>query len=307
MPKTVLITGGSGLVGSRLTEILVAAGYTVTHLGRSSNSKKSVKTYIWDIPKGFIEEGALENVNIVIHLAGAGVADKRWTAQRKQEILDSRVASTGLLFEKLAAGNSACETIISASAIGIYGSDTGASWVDETSPVGDGFLAEVTEAWEAQIARFNELKLRVVTLRLGIVLSSRGGAFPKIAQPIQFNAGAVLGSGEQYMSWIHIDDLCQMMKDSGENEQFSGVYNAVAPHPVTNREFTHTLADEMDKKIWLPAVPGWVLKTGMGEMAQIVLGGNRVSCKKIEQAGFQFRYPNLSPAIKAVLGDKGGN
>ena len=242
-----------------------------------------------------------------MHLAGASVAEKKWSEERKQEIIDSRVNTTRLLFDKLAGDGYPCDTVIAASAIGIYGADSGATWVDENSPAGKGFLAKVTELWEREIARFNEINLRVVTLRTGIVLSSRGGAFPKIAQPIKLNLGAVLGSGEQYMSWIHIDDLCHIIKAAIEKLQFSGVYNAVAPAPVTNKEFTRILAKKLNKPLWLPAVPGWVLRASLGEMAQLVLGGNRVSSKKITDHRYSFEYADLPAALEAVLNGENGN
>lgn len=300
MSKTILITGGTGLIGTALTEILLKNDYQVSYLGRGRISKKSVKSYIWNINDGFIEDGAVESANIVIHLAGAGVADKRWTNSRKKEILQSRVQSTRLLFSKLASTNNPCETVISSSAIGIYGIDTGSTWVSEESPAGEGFLAEVTKQWEEQIARFDELKLRVVTLRTGLVLSKKGGALPKIASTVKWYAGAVIGSGRQYMSWIHIEDLCRIMLAAIENGSIGGVYNAVAPTPVTNREFTKTLAQVLNKPILMPAVPGFALKIALGEMAGVVLGGNRVSAEKVLSAGYKFKYPELPSALEEI-------
>jgi len=301
MSKVVLITGASGLVGTKLTEVLLEKGYQVSHLGRSKTSINSIKSYIWDIRSGFIEEGALENANIVVHLAGAGVADKRWTKKRKQEILQSRVRSTSLLHSKLALLNTPCETFIAASAIGIYGLNTGDTWLREEDPSGDGFLAMVTKQWEKEIKRLNELKLRVVTLRTGIALSEKGGALPKIAQSIGLNMGAVLGSGDQYMSWIHIDDLCKLFVKAIEDLDVRGVFNAVAPNPVTNRKFTLTLARVMNKRVWLPSVPGMVLKALLGEIATVVLGGNRVSPSKIQSLGFQFQFEDLEAAFKSII------
>jgi uncharacterized protein (TIGR01777 family) len=306
MPKTVLITGASGLVGTRLTEILLERGYQISHLGRRKTSKKSVKSYTWDITKGFIEEGALENANIVVHLAGAGIADKRWTKKRKEEILQSRVQTTKLLYRKLATVKSPCEAFISASAIGIYGLNTGGAWLSEESPPGNGFLAEVTRHWEREIARFEELKLRVVTLRIGIVLSKRGGALPKLAQSVRMNLGAALGSGKQFMSWIHIDDLCGIIAKAIDDNKLAGIFNAVTPNAVTNEEFTRTMAQVMRKPLWLPAVPGWVLTIMLGEMAQLVLGGNRVAANKIQSLGYEFIFAELRPTLEVLLGKDQG-
>lgn len=302
MPKTVLITGASGLVGSRLTEVLQETGYQVAHLGRYKTSKKLAKSYTWDISKGFIEDGALENANIVVHLAGAGIADSRWTKKRKEEILQSRVQTTELLYRKLATVKSPCEALISASAIGIYGLNTGNSWLSEDALAGDGFLAEVTHRWEREITNFEELKLRVVTLRIGIVLSKRGGALPKLAQSVRMNLGAILGSGRQYMSWIHIDDLCGVIAKAIDDNKLVGIFNAVAPDAVTNEEFTRTMAQVMKKPLWLPAVPGWALTIMLGEMAQLVLGGNRVSANKIRSFGYEFKFGEVLPALEELLG-----
>ena len=300
MSKTVLITGASGLVGTALTEVLLKNHYHVSHLGRSRTSKNSVKSYIWDIKRGFIEEGGIESANIVVHLAGAGVADKPWTESRKQEIMQSRVQSTRLLFEKLASTENQCEAVVAASAIGIYGMNTGADWVDEASSAGSGFLADVVKRWEQEITRFEELNLRVVTLRTGVVLSDEGGALPKIAKPIKMNLGAAIGSGDQYMSWIHMDDLCGIILSAIRDGDYRGIFNAVAPNPVTNKQFTKSLAQVLNKALWLPSVPGMVLKMALGEMAQVVLGGNRVSAKKIVSQGYHFEYADLTPALKAI-------
>ncbi len=301
MGRKVLITGGSGLVGSRLTEMLLNDGYQVAHLSRSKNSQNGVKTYTWDIDNRFVEDGALENANFIIHLAGAGVADKRWTDDRKQIIMHSRVASTSLLREKLASISHECEAVVSASAIGYYGWDTGEAWVDENHQAGEGFLAEVVKAWEHEVNKIREFDLRVAMLRIGIVLSVDGGALKQMMQPVKFSVGAPLGSGDQYMSWIHIDDLCRMFIEALKNPGLKGIYNAVAPNPVTNREFTASLAQELDKPQWMPAVPGWTLKLVLGEMSKMLLGGNRVSCDKIGGQGFRFNFASLEDALKSLL------
>ncbi|MDH3710355.1 MAG: TIGR01777 family oxidoreductase [Cyclobacteriaceae bacterium] len=301
MSKNVLITGASGLVGSRLTSILQERGYQVSSLSRSKKSKNAVKSYTWDISQRFIEEGALENTNIVVHLAGAGVADKRWSKSRKREILTSRKESTALLYQELKSKGQHCHTFVSASAIGYYGWDTKDQWVDEQSAMGAGFLAEVTGEWEEKISKLAELNLRVVTLRIGVVLSVLGGALPKIAQSVKLNAGAPLGNGRQYMSWIHMDDLCEMFVKAIEDPRMTGVYNAVAPHPVTNREFTVALARTLKKPLFLPPVPAWTLRLMLGEMAQLVLGGNRVSSEKIVSHGYNFKFAEVEPALRSLL------
>jgi hypothetical protein len=216
------------------------------------------------------------------------------------------VQTTKLLYRKLATVKSPCEAFISASAIGIYGLNTGGAWLSEESPPGNGFLAEVTRHWEREIARFEELKLRVVTLRIGIVLSKRGGALPKLAQSVRMNLGAALGSGKQFMSWIHIDDLCGIIAKAIDDNKLAGIFNAVTPNAVTNEEFTRTMAQVMRKPLWLPAVPGWVLTIMLGEMAQLVLGGNRVAANKIQSLGYEFIFAELRPTLEVLLGKDQG-
>lgn len=255
----------------------------------------------WDIEKGFIEEAAIQNNDYIIHLAGAGVAEQTWTEKRKQEILNSRTQSTELLAKYLKNTFHSIQHFISASAIGIYGLDTGDTLLTEDSPIGNDFLAEVTKAWENSIDLIADLGIRTVKLRIGIVLSSEGGALAKIAQPIHWGLGAALGSGKQYMSWIHIDDLCRMIMYLLENEQFNGIYNAVAKHPATNAEFTTKVAKVLKKPLLLPNVPNFALKLMLGEMANIVIGGNKVSAKKIEATGFQFQFDDLTTALQDLL------
>ena len=300
MTKNILITGASGLVGTRLTKLLLDQGYQVSHLGRERSSQNHIKSYIWNIKDGFIEEGAIETSNFIVNLAGASVAE-RWTDSRKRMILDSRLQTTRLLFDKLHSVQHQCEAVISASAIGYYGMDTEDQWLDEEAEPGTGFLANVTQQWEQEITRIEQLNIRVVAFRIGIVLSKLGGALPKIAQTVNANVGAVLGSGEQYMSWIHIDDLCRMIQQAISDRNVNGIYNAVAPNPVTNKEFTTTLAQVLNKTIWMPPVPGFLLKIALGEMAGLVLGGNRVSPAKMESTGFQFNYTELEAALEDIL------
>ncbi|MCU0443728.1 MAG: TIGR01777 family oxidoreductase [Microscillaceae bacterium] len=302
MQKRVLITGGTGLVGKRLSQMLLNLGYQVSFLSRQSVHIPSVEVYQWNIREGFIEEKALQNADYIIHLAGAGVAEQTWTEDRKREILHSRTHSTELLAKYLKNLPHSIKGFVSASAIGWYGLDKGDIWLDENAPAtGKDFLSEVTRQWEKSIDSVAELGLRTVKLRIGVVLSAEGGALPKIAQPIRWGAGAALGSGNQYMSWIHEADLCRMFIYMLENEQLSGAFNAVGKNPLTNAEFTRAVAKQLQKPLFLPNVPSFVLKMMLGEMSDIVLGGARVSCQKIEQAGFQFQYPSLSAALASLL------
>jgi len=229
-----------------------------------------------------------------MHLAGAGVADAKWTTERKDEIYNSSTKTSLLLVNELQKGDHQVKTFVAASAIGIYGDDTGNQMIRETSPVGHGFLAHVTDAWETATNKFTSLGVRLVQLRIGVVLSKDGGALVELLKP---PVAAPLGNGKQYMSWIHIVDLAQMFMDAMENNGYVGVYNAVAPKPETNRNFTKKAAKAFGK-VFLPIpVPALVLKIILGEMAAIVLGGSRISSHKIEEAGFKFRFPKLEDAL----------
>jgi hypothetical protein len=302
MQKRVLITGGTGLVGQRLSNILVKLGYQVSFLSREKSQIPHIQVYQWNIREGYIEESAIQNTDYIIHLAGAGVADQAWTESRKKEILTSRTHSSELLAKYLKKYTHSVKAFVSASAIGIYGLDTGDTLVSEDSATeSQDFLAEVTRQWEKSIDSVAELNIRTVKLRIGIVLSAEGGALAKIAQPIRWGAGAALGSGKQYMSWIHIEDLCQMFVYMLENEQLSGVYNAVGKQPVSNAEFTQAVAKTLHKPLFLPNVPNFALKLMLGEMANIVTGGNRVSSQKIEATGFKFQYNTLAEALQDLL------
>ncbi len=255
-----------------------------------------------------IDEQAVKNADVIIHLAGAGVADRRWTQKWKEAIYDSRINSTRLLFNTVREHHANVRHFISASAIGIYG-DTGDEWIMEDRRRGSGFLSDVVVDWEREIDRFNQLEIPTTILRMGMVLSSRGGALVEMMKPINLGLGAPLASGKQYMSWIHQDDLSELFLYVLESRA-QGVFNAVSPNPVDNRTFTHLLARQAGKPLWLPHVPGFILKLMLGEMADMLIGGNRVSSQKIEATGFKFRYPQLDDALRQLIqpdGRKGNN
>lgn len=297
--KTVLITGGTGLVGGQLSELLNSKGYKVTHLSRNP-TQKHYQTFYWDIKKGEIDDEAITSADAVIHLAGAGVSDKRWTEDWKKEIYNSRIDSTQLLKTKIEKLNPGLKHFISASAIGYYGWDTGDTMVDESSVKGTGFLADVVDDWENEVDTLNELNVKVSKVRIGIVLSKKGGALVELMKPIKYWVGAPLASGNQYMSWIHINDLCRIFVHTLENSH-EGIYNGVAPNPHTNKEFTKHVATILKKPLWLPNVPKFALRLIVGEMADILVGGNRVSSKKVEDTGFKFQFETLDEALQDLL------
>ncbi len=303
MPKTILITGGTGLIGSELTKQLLAKGHTVRYLSRNPGKTDQIEAFKWDIKNNEIDDAAFQGVDTIVHLAGAGIADKKWTKERKKVILESRTKSTELLSSKLKSLTHEVRSFVSASAIGYYGYDTGGVLKKEDSRFGDDFLATVTKEWEASVDELskNNPGLRVAKLRIGIVLSEKGGALAELAKPIKYLVGAPLGSGQQYMSWIHIEDLAGMFVHAIENNDLKGVYNAVAPNPVTNKEVTKAAAKAMGKPLFLPNVPGFVLKLVLGEMASMVLGGSKVSSEKIEASGYNYKFKQLQPAIDDLL------
>lgn len=301
--KNILITGATGLIGSRLTELLLQKGHQVSHLGRKPSSG-AVPSFVWDVEKGVLDTNALNGVDTIIHLAGAGIADKPWTKKRKEEILNSRTHSTQLLVKELRKKNATVKSLISASAVGYYGFQEGDKAFTEESEPGDDFLAVVTRKWEQEVDKLKELNLRVASVRIGVVLSEKGGALKPMLLPIKYFVGSPLASGKQYMSWIHIDDLCHMFIHLVENEHLAGVYNGVGPHPATNAEFTQAIARVLKRPLLLPAIPAFVLNLLLGEMATLITKGCKVSSEKILQTGFVFQYPQLSIALENLLGKR---
>jgi uncharacterized protein len=300
--QTVLITGGTGLVGKALTQLLLNKGYKVIVLTRgntihTNNNKLSFAK--WNVDKNEIDIAALQQADYIIHLAGAGVMDKKWTEAYKQEIIDSRIKSAGLIADSLKKHSNKVKAVISASAIGWY-KDINTVHTEE-EPADDSFLGYTCQLWEQSILPVKELDKRLVTLRIGIVLSKAGGALKEFIQPLKFGVAAILGNGKQTVSWVHIDDLCQMFLYALENEKLSGIYNAVAPEPVNNKTLTLTLAKKRNR-FYLPVhVPQFVLKTILGSRSIEVLKSNNVSCKKMQSAGFTFQFSNIDKALAGLV------
>lgn len=298
----VLITGATGLIGSKITGLCHKNGIKVNYLSTSKNKiqeKENYRGFYWNPSSGDIDAACLEGVGAIINLAGANIFQP-WTKKAKAEILNSRVNSLNTLYKTLNENEHEVGHLISASAIGIYPSSLQKMHFEDEKAVDDSFLGEVTQKWEAAAERFNGLEIRVSKVRIGLVLSNKGGALAQMKKPIKFNMGAALGSGKQWQSWIHIEDLARIFLYILQNG-LSGVYNAVAPNPVTNSTLTQQLAKTMDKNIWLPNVPAFVLKLLMGEMSSIILSSQLVSCKKIRETGFSFHYINLERALRDLL------
>ncbi len=299
----VLITGGSGLVGTRLTEILISKGFTVSHLSRKPNSTTGkIKTFHWDIAKGIIDEKAIEEADYLVHLAGAGIADENWSEERKQEIIESRTKSIQLITNKLQTIPHKIKSFASASGIGFYGADTGDEHISELHTSGIDFVADCCIQWEAAADEIQSLGIRTVKLRTGIVLSEKGGALPRIIQPVRWGVGAALGTGKQWQSWIHLDDLCELYVKSLTDDNMKGFYNAVAPNPVTNYDLTKLSAQVLKRPFWMPNVPAFALKLVFGEMASIVLGGNYVLNQRIKlETDFQYKFTDAKTALEDLL------
>jgi uncharacterized protein (TIGR01777 family) len=285
----ILITGGTGLVGKRLTQLLIDKNHEVLILSRNPKNENEFK---WDIVKNYIDEKAFKNIDFIIHLAGAGIADERWTKKRKQVIIDSRVKTANLLFEKVNALKLELKGFISASGIGYYGAITSKTIFKETDKSGSDFLAEVCQKWEAAAHQFSKINIPITILRTGIVLAAKGGALEKMKTPVI----SPLGSGKQYIPWIHIDDLCQMYIQSIE-ANLIGIYNAVSLEHQTSITFSKTLAKSIKRPYLGIGVPAFMLKILFGELAVILLEGSRISTKKIEKNGYSFRFKTLKKAL----------
>ncbi len=300
----ILITGGTGLIGTRLKEFLLEKGYQVAFLSRNKTNIPDVEVFQWNIETGYIDPKALENTQVIVHLAGAGIADARWTDARKAELIETRVKPIEMLKNEILKHKHPIELFVSASAIGIYGGETGERQLDEDSPTGNDFLADCTKKWEAAADDFKEKTgIETSKIRVGVVLSKSGGALEKMIIPIKMMIGSPLGSGKQWISWIHIDDICRIFMDAIEHK-ISGTVNAVSPNPVRNETLTAAIAKTLDKPLFAPKVPEFILKTLMGEMAIVALGSNFVRNTRLKnEFNFDYQFPTIEAAIADLLAE----
>jgi uncharacterized protein (TIGR01777 family) len=299
MSKNILLTGGTGLLGKQLTNALINKGYVVSHLSRTPGKDPRVKTYLWDIHKGVIDDACIDGVDTIIHLAGAGIADKRWTEERKKELIESRTKSIGLVYEVLKTKSHKVNSVISASGTGYY-SDRGDELMTEDSPPADDFLGICCIKWEKAVNEGEQLGLRIVKFRTGLVLDKNGGALPQLALPVKLGVGSPLGDGKAWVPWIHHQDVVDMYLYGIENTSLIGVYNMVAPNPVTNAQLTKVVAKQLHRPLWAPNVPAFFLKLLFGEMSLVVLGSTKVSAQKIEKAGFEFKFGEVEEALEEI-------
>lgn len=298
--KTILIAGGSGLIGQKLVELLKSNKFNVTYLTRKKNAD-GIKSYHWDPEKKAIDASAITKADVIINLAGEGISNKRWTSGRKRKIINSRIFSTTFLAESLGRIPNNVQLVINASAIGIYG-DTGEKIVHEDEKPSSDFLGQTCSRWEAAATAFQKLSIRTVIFRIGLVLATEGGILPTISRPLQFRLAPYFGNGSQYQSWIHINDLCRMIVLAITDENISGTYNAVAPGPLSNKNFMKLMTQILDKWFLVFSIPAVFVKIIMGEMSKLVLDGTRASSEKITDAGFTFTYPQADDALRDLLG-----
>ena len=305
--QKILITGGSGFIGEYLCKKLQEKNYQISILTRQKNydsKKKGIKYYYWDVEKEKIEKNALLEADAIINLVGANVSDKRWTQKRKKIILQSRTKTTEFLFNAIKKYNHYPKVVLSASATGYYGSTISNQIFKEKDSPSNDFLASVCRQWEQSVNLFETLGIRTVKFRTGIVLSKKGGALEKMLIPVKLNLATAIGCGNQYLPWIHIDDLCNAYIQSIEDTKIKGVYNLVAPEHKINREFIQLMAFVFNKAFWKIKIPNIIFKILLGEMSQMLLTGSRISAEKIILAGIKFKFPTLEKALMDIKNKK---
>lgn len=299
--KKVLIAGGSGLIGTHLANHLQKKGYHVRILSRNENSKSNYDSFVWNIKTSYIDSKAFYGVDYLINLSGASIAGKAWTAKRKEVILESRLQSTNLLYDFVKNNNIKLKKFICSSATGYYSSKTVEKVFKETDKSAGDFLGSVCDQWEKAACQFEHLGIPTVRIRAGVVLAKENGALPKLLKPFQYYAGAVLGNGSQYFPWIHIDDICGIYEKALSDPKLIGAYNAVAPEHINNRQMTKIVAEVLRKRTFLPSVPAFILKWILGDQAQLVLNGSRISAQKIVKTGYQFQYKTFKKALTNLI------
>jgi uncharacterized protein (TIGR01777 family) len=280
---------------------LIELGYNVSVLSRNSNPKSVIPTYFWNPHKQIIDREAILNADSIIHLAGVNIGSKRWTEKQKKKIFESRIDSADFLFNKVRESGKKIESFISASAIGYYGIKTSDHIFTENDLPGGDFLAETCRQWEESVNRFNTMDTRTVIIRSGVVLSDEGGVLQKTFVPFKMGLGTIIGSGNQYIPWIHIDDLIGIYIKAISDKHMAGVYNGVAPEFTTQRQFVDALARSVGRKIWLPSIPEFIIKMALGEMSGMITKGSRVSPDKVLGHGYTFIHPTLEKALKSLI------
>lgn len=301
MNKQILITGATGMIGKKLINALKQAGHGVSILSRKQKNMPGVKVYLWDVYANKIDSSCMTGIDTIIHLAGENIGAQKWTEKRRQQIIDSRVLSTRLLYKTIKETDAGVSSFISASAAGYYG-DCGDEILTEDSGPGFGFMAECCKQWEEAVNNGKSQGIRIVKLRTGFVLAKGEGALASLEKPIKFFAGAPLGSGRQWIPWVHVDDIVSMYVNATENPLISGAYNACAPFPVTNATLTRAIAAKLHRPVWPFNVPEKMLKIILGEMSDVVFISTNTSAQKLLSADFKFKYTQLNDALSDIYG-----
>jgi len=298
----VLITGATGLIGAELVSLLLQNGISIHYLARSKKEIKdepNYKGFLWNPEQGKIDENCLLGIDTIVHLAGAPIS-MRWTNKNKQEIIESRILSTNLLYRTLKSHPNQVKQFVSASAIGIYPDSLEKLYTEDNKTVDNSFLGQVVVKWEQAADQFKRLDIKVCKIRTGLVLSRKGGMMKELLKPIKLGAGSPYGSGKQWQSWIHIDDLTHLYYFAIQNS-WEGVYNATAPNPVDNEELTKKIAKTLDKPFFMPNIPEFLLKLALGEMYILLVASQNVSSQKAQDNGFVFKYRTLEKALQNLL------
>ena len=298
----VLITGATGLIGSEIVKNCHAKGIAVNYLTTNKSKIENNSNYqgfYWNPSQSKIDVNCIKDVGTIIHLVGASIS-KRWTKAHKQAIINSRLETTALLHDTVKNNPNTIKQIISASAIGYYPDSLKNYYSEDEKEISKSFLGQVVEAWEQVVDTFKTLNIIVSKVRIGIVFSNKGGAFPELAKPIKFGAGAVMGSGKQWMSWVHLNDLAGIFMHVLQHN-LEGIYNGVAPNPATNNTITKVIAKKMKRPLFLPNIPKFAMQLVLGEMHIILFESQRVSSKKIEDSGFEFKFNNLEAALEELV------
>lgn len=295
----ILITGAAGLIGSRLSVMLLEKGYEVAHLSRTPKTDRRFRSYAWNPASGKIDEGCIDRTDAIIHLAGAPIVAEKWTAERKDLIIKSRTTSIELIYQVLAKYKNNVKTCISAGGIGFYG-DRADELLTEESIAGTDFLSTSCIEWEQAVEKGTALGLRVAQLRTGMVFARDGGALKELEKPVRLGLGSPIGNGKQWISWIHIDDLCRIYIKAIENPAIKGIVNAVAPSPVQNDEFMTLMAKALRKPMILPHVPEFILQLLLGERREVLLDSTRVSNQKLLDTGFEFQFKLPLKALQNI-------
>ncbi len=298
--KMFLITGGTGLVGQRLTELLLADGHEVKHLSRSKKTGGQAQSFVWNPAEDYVDPEALAGVDVIVHLAGADIAEARWSEARKKELVDSRVETLNLLKRQLVGTSHTVTTLISSSAQGYYEPNQ-SRVLHEDDSADPGFMGQLCAGWEAAATSWTELGVRVAINRIGLVLSRRGGVLEALMAPIEKRLSPIFGSGSQTYSWIHVDDLCKIIMLEAEDASMHGVFNAAAPNPVSQRDLSQAITAQLGTPVLTLRAPQFFLKAVMGERAIVVTDSFTLSSDKVQKAGYTFQYQTIDQAMAELI------